>query len=1004
MIFFRQILGPLVMMLILNSMLITCPAGADLKTKTLVNPAPYLPPQCYTKTVGANGRLHNTCYTCHTRGMRPDFINDRDLQSEYAFPGDTVRNHWTNHFKDRSAQTAAISDKTIQAYVRSSNYLGPDGTITLATRLEHLPTVWDHDGDGRWSGFIPDCYFNFDEFGFDRSPAGGDTGWRALAYYPFPSTYWPTNGAFSDVVIRLPEAFREVDGRPDRRAYRINLAIVEALIKRRDVIIEPTDENLWGVDLNRNGKLDTARKIVFDWAPVEGRHMAYVGDARRRQQAGTVHLAAGLYPEGTEFLSTLRYIIVDPDGRTRMAPRMKEVRHMQKTRWRTYAELETLAMNEIKERNDFPDRLKLPRGNLEDGISNGQGWVLRGFIEDRDGHLRPQTFEETASCIGCHGGIGATTDSTFALARKLDAGAFQEGWFHWTQKDLRGVNEPKVVFEKAGVQYEYAFYLMYSLAGDEFRANAELLRQFFDAKGLLKPDMANRLHDDIGLLLYPSPERALMLNKIYRAIVAEQSFHLGRDPIIGKADNLHQEIQPADTLTRIKTPVVLAQLTKDVYLDSGQQPPASLDNQELRASVSGSSMVGPNGQRYQINAHGLIDESRYALTQEGFYFPFPPRHTLPTRIIVPNADIAACYACHRLETPMPPRMPQVSVPVPLPEAAEDHGNLEMVRLTRNPNTDINAVWCPDGRKIAWVSNRSGRFQIWTMRSDGTRKRPLTRGPAIHGWPMWSPDGDRLVFWGYNPQSGRSSITVVKADGSDRVELVASPEALDRPVWRPDGRYIAYAAQQEGNWDIWVISIDSRRLYRLTHDAQMETNPLWSPDGMTIGYKVAPNKAYNLTIENFISVANGLDAPTYRVWDGIKSIQMNAWSPDGRRIAYTAEAVTNASGKDRVSYLAVVEDIHLRGSRTSGTPIVLSQGLTLGDRGPVFSPSGDRVAFWAWDRSYQASLWMAPVDGSEAVQLTTGGADMYPQFSPDGQSLLFESGRGGNMDIWVMALE
>jgi hypothetical protein len=54
------------------------------------------------------------------------------------------------------------------------------------------------------------------------------------------------------------------------------------------------------------------------------------------------------------------------------------------------------------------------------GISNGQGWIFQGFIEVGDGSLRPQSFDESLSCVGCHGGIGATTDSVFSLPRKLD--------------------------------------------------------------------------------------------------------------------------------------------------------------------------------------------------------------------------------------------------------------------------------------------------------------------------------------------------------------------------------------------------------------------------------------------------------------------------------------------------------------------------------------------------------------------------------------------------------
>ena len=63
-----------------------------------------------------------------------------------------------------------------------------------------------------------------------------------------------------------------------------------------------------------------------------------------------------------------------------------------------------------------------------------------------------------------------------------------------------------------------------------------------------------------------------------------------------------------------------------------------------------------------------------------------------------------------------------------------------------------------------------------------------------------------------------------------------------------------------------------------------------------------------------------------------------------------------------------------------------------------------MAFWSWDRSYHASLWMAEHDGSNPVQLTNGGADMYPQFNPDGKHLLFESARSGNTDIWFLELE
>ena len=51
--------------------------------------------------------------------------------------------------------------------------------------------------------------FDFDDEGFDHAPDGTPTGWRAFAYMPLPSTFWPANGSTDDVLIRLPEAYRE---------------------------------------------------------------------------------------------------------------------------------------------------------------------------------------------------------------------------------------------------------------------------------------------------------------------------------------------------------------------------------------------------------------------------------------------------------------------------------------------------------------------------------------------------------------------------------------------------------------------------------------------------------------------------------------------------------------------------------------------------------------------------------------------------------------------------
>lgn len=524
----------------------------DLRDRTLANRAAYIPPQCYTSTDVEDGPAANPCFTCHVMPRSPNFVIDHDLQLEHAFPEYARTNRWANLFEDRTEAVAAIDDATIDRYVAESNYLA-EGELLLASVLSAVPEGWDFDGDGEWGGYLPDAYFDFDDEGFDRDPHGELTGWRAFAYAPTPGTFWPTNGSMGDALIRLGDVFREdEEGSADRQIYVTNLAIVEALIRRADVPIAPTDEAAMGVDLDKDGALGTATRVSYDWAPLQGKTMSYVGRARLALEAGEVHLAAGLFPEGTEFLHTVRYLAVDGDS-VGLAPRLKELRYARKRAWWSYSELEARAGDEVKEKDDFPDRLKqlAGTGDVEHGIGNGQGWVYQGFIEDARGDLRPQTFEEQVFCVGCHGGAGVTDDGIFSFGRKLAADGFQRGWFHPSQRGLVGMAEP----QRADGEGEYAHYLRHARAGDELRANDEVLERFFE-DGEPRSDRLEALAGDVSTLLLPSPERARLLAKAYLAIVREQDFIHGRDATITPPTNLHRTLDTESRPTGVDTPVL----------------------------------------------------------------------------------------------------------------------------------------------------------------------------------------------------------------------------------------------------------------------------------------------------------------------------------------------------------------------------------------------------------------------------------------------------------------
>jgi hypothetical protein len=504
---------------------------------------PYIPAQCYAKTEGSAGRVHNPCFTCHADTLAPNYLKDGELQLGYAFGPPALKNPWTNAFIDRTRQVEAIADADIQAYVRQDNYAG------IAARLA-APGPLDVDGDGSWSGWVPDIAFRFDDGGFDRTADGGYTGWRAYGYYPVPGMFWPTNGSFGDAMIRLAPAFREdAAGRFDRSIYAANLAIVEALIARRDVAVDPTPEQAIGVDLDGDGVLRTARVVRYRWQPGGG-GMHFAGRAGELQDRGEVHLAAGLFPEGTELAHSLRYLDVQ-DGRVTMAARMKELRYMAKRSWLSYGRLESAAAEEAREKERKPMTVRPIIGNRERGIGNRSGWTMTGFIEDAAGELRPQELEELGFCIGCHSGVGATDDSVFSFGRKVASDGFQRGWYHGSQRGLEGLAEPR----RGDGRGEYAFYLEQVGGGDDMRANPEVLARFFDERGAPKAGAVRAIATDVSVLLLPSPARALVLDKAYRVIVQEQSFTRGRDATVAPAEHVHRELPEEELATGVTAPV-----------------------------------------------------------------------------------------------------------------------------------------------------------------------------------------------------------------------------------------------------------------------------------------------------------------------------------------------------------------------------------------------------------------------------------------------------------------
>ena len=468
----------------------------------ILNREATVPPQCYTKTEGR----YNPCHTCHQiydRGAedRLNRLDDGTLQGAYNFSDVGVENHWTNLFVDRRDWLDAIDDATILAYIAQDNY-GP-----LQERLS----------SSGWTGFIPDLeHYQLGAEAFDDDGLALDGSyWVAFNYKPFPGTFWPTNGSTDDVVLRLPAAFREIDGQYRKDAYFVNLTLVELNIKQLESApIRPINESALGVDIDANGKLTTATSVV--------RSSHFIGDA------SAVALAFMQFPEGTEFMHSVRYVGVNGE-RIVVPKRMKELRYMRKVAVLDRYVIDGQYAKERKEKLSGALPSFVYRG--DQGLDNALGWYVKGFVEDYDGELRPQSREEDMFCMGCHTNIGTTIDSTFAFARKVTG---QAGWGYI---DLEGMRDAPTVSEPGG---EILNYLKRAGGGSEFRENPEMMNRWFNDDGTVNEDAVASA--DVYTLITPSVRRALDLDKAYTHIVRHQSFVFGRDSTWIPLDNVYPKV------------------------------------------------------------------------------------------------------------------------------------------------------------------------------------------------------------------------------------------------------------------------------------------------------------------------------------------------------------------------------------------------------------------------------------------------------------------------------
>lgn len=276
----------------------------------------------------------------------------------------------------------------------------------------------------------------------------------------------------------------------------------------------------------------------------------------------------------------------------------------------------------------------------------------------------------------------------------------------------------------------------------------------------------------------------------------------------------------------------------------------------------------------------------------------------------------------------------------------DGGN--RTRLTKHRADDRSPTWSPDGKKIAFVSNRNqGYLQIWVMDADGRNPIRLTDG----FWderPDWSPDGKRIAYDVIPNPKERALWTrvifVMDADGMNNKRLTNQDGAS--PSWSPDGSKIAFeSSRADRSSEIYVMEANGRNQKRLTYDFGDNRDPTWSPDGRYIAY-IGNWDIVSWNIHVIDSDGKNQRILTKKGWD-----QDPTWSPDSESIAF--------SGTDRVGPLWGIYIVDVG----SGAVKMISEIHRDGDYQPDWlnpvglsvSPAGSRITIWGRLKDIASSL-------------------------------------------------
>jgi WD40 repeat protein len=211
-----------------------------------------------------------------------------------------------------------------------------------------------------------------------------------------------------------------------------------------------------------------------------------------------------------------------------------------------------------------------------------------------------------------------------------------------------------------------------------------------------------------------------------------------------------------------------------------------------------------------------------------------------------------------------------------------------LRLTNNVFIDTHPSWSPDGKKIAFASDRDGNFEIYVMAANGTNQTRLTNNAFTDSQPTWSPDGQTIVF--QSTRTGNFDIFRMDADGTDVIQLTNDPGFDLDPAFSRKGDKIVFVSSRDGNFEVYSMDQNGVVETRLTNNTVFEARPDFSPNGTRIVFERMVPEDTGLSKQ--VAVMNS-DGTNDTVLTSAGANGNPAFSADGRRIVFDSSRDLNS---------------------------------------------------------------------------------------------------------------